>query len=77
MLHFRISSSFFKIYVSIFGALTLLNIFLPPVTGISFWKSLFLLSLVCIPISILVSFFLNRFSTTVTNGLYGLGKKKI
>ena len=72
----KISTAFLRIYISILGALTVLNIFLPAVTGISFWKSLSLLSLACVPISLLVLFILNQFSTTVTNGLYGLGNKK-
>ena len=72
----KISTAFLRIYISILGAFSVLNIFLPAVTGISFWKSLFLLSLLCVPISLVVLFSLNRLSTSLTNGLYGLGKKE-
>lgn len=72
----EISSTFLRIYVTIFSALFVVNRYIATLTGIGFWKSLFLISLACVPISLVVLLILNQFSLSLINGLYGLGIKE-
>ena len=69
------STAFLRIYISILGALSIVNIFLPAVTEISYFKSLFLMAILSVPVSAALLVFLDQFSNTVINGLYGLGTK--
>lgn len=70
------STAFLRIYISIFGALSIVNFFLSIATGTSFFKSFFLLTLLCFPVTLALMFFLNQMSTSIINGLYGLGTKE-
>ena len=76
MLKLQNSTTFLRIYVSILGALSVLNVYLPPVTGISYFKSLSLFALLCVPVTIIIMVILEQFSSTVTNVLCGLGTKE-
>ena len=70
------TTTFLRIYVSIFAALSIVSFFFSIATDTSFFKTLFLLALACVPLSITLMLLLNKLSTSVVNGLYGLGTKE-
>lgn len=68
-------TAFFRIYLGLLGAMAVVNIFLPPLTGISYFYTLFMFGLICLPLTLLLLFILNQMGDALGNSLFGLGRK--
>ena len=69
-------TAFLRIYVGLMGAMAVLNIFLRPLTGSSYFHSLFIFALICLPVTLLLMFILNQIGDTLSNTLFGFGRRE-
>ena len=69
-------TAFLRIYVGLLGAMAVLNIFLRPLTGTGYFHSLFIFALICLPITLVLMVILNQIGNTLSNTLFGFGRRE-